>query len=192
MACLSVACLCAAWSAAHARQRADDAVLQPRARVVHAGADRSTQCSRACSSLRPCSALRPPPPFDQTSAKVGSQDDWPARVELAVHRRSAPRPTAAQRAWHVRTSAFWPQQLRPPLEGPHTYAVGGNVGDPAARIVMADLCDVHPFVRTRARRLARCTTCRSARVQTRAKDKIAPVLIRGGVGAYRSKIASDG
>ena len=111
--------LCAAWSAAHARQRADDAVLQPRARVVHAGADRSTQCSRACSSLRPCSALRPPPPFDQTSAKVGSQDDWPARVELAVHRRSAPRPTAAQRARHVRTSAFWPQQLRPPLEGPH-------------------------------------------------------------------------
>ena len=61
MACLSVACLCAAWSAAHARQRADDAVLQPRARVVHAGADRSTQCSRACSSLRPSatSALRP-------------------------------------------------------------------------------------------------------------------------------------
>ena len=74
MACLSVACLCAAWSAAHARQRADDAVLQPRARVVHADADRSTQCSRACSSLRPCSALRPPPPFDQT---FGSQDSWP-------------------------------------------------------------------------------------------------------------------
>ena len=86
MACLSVACLCAAWSAAHARQRADDAVLQPRARVVHAGADRSTQCSRACSSLRPCSALRPPPPFDQT---FGSQESWPARVELAVHRRQA-------------------------------------------------------------------------------------------------------
>ena len=77
---------CAAWSAAHARQRADDAVLQPRARVVHAGADRSTQCSRACSSLRPCSALWPPPPFDQT---FGSQESWPGRVELAVHRRRA-------------------------------------------------------------------------------------------------------
>ena len=146
--------------------------------LAHASCTLAQIDRRSARAPAALSALRPPPPFDQTSGKVGSQDDWPARVELAVHRRSAPRPTAAQRAWHVRTSAFWPQQLRPPLEGPHTYAVGGNVGDPAARIVMADLCDVHPFVRTRARRLARCTTCRSARVQTRAKDKIAPVLIR--------------
>ena len=181
--------LCAAWSAAHARQRADDAVLQPRARVVHAGADRSTQCSRACSSLRPCSALRPPPPFDQT---FGSQDSWPARVELAVHRRRAANGPPRHRERGTFVLAPFGHSSSGLRSKAHTYAVGGIVGDPAARIVMADLCDVHPFVRTRARRLARCTTCRSARVQTRAKDKIAPVLIRGGVGAYRSKIASDG
>ena len=189
MACLSVACLCAAWSAAHARQRADDAVLQPRARVVHAGADRSTQCSRACSSLRPSatSALRPDLREGRLTRRLaGPRGARRAPAQCAEAHRGT---ESAARAYERLLATAAPASARRPT---HLRCGGGNVGDPVARIVMADLCDVHPFVRTRARRLARCTTCRSARVQTRAKDKIAPVLIRGGVGAYRSKIASDG
>ena len=54
--------------------------------LAHASCTLAQIDRRSARAPAALSALRPPPPFDQT---FGSQESWPARVELAVHRRRA-------------------------------------------------------------------------------------------------------
>ena len=140
------------------------------------------------------------PSMLRPSATSALRPDLRLTRELAGPRgaRRAPapsreRPTAAQRAWHVRTSAFWPQQLRPPLEGPHLRC-GWQCGRPGSahrhgRPVRR--APVRPYARMPARPmhdLQICSRANSRQRQNRAGPPVRRTALRmaGARGRRRS------
>ena len=119
MACLTVAALCGMERCSRTSTCQRCCVAASRTRRARWRRSIDAVLARlqlSPSMLRPSatSALRP----DLREGRLTRRLAGPRGARRAPAQR-APRPTAAQRARHVRTSAFWPQQLRPPLEGPH-------------------------------------------------------------------------
>ena len=183
MACLTVAALCGMERCSRTSTCQRCCVAASRTRRARWRRSIDAVLARlqlSPSMLRPSatSALRPGLREGQLKRSAGPRGGRRAPAQCAEP-RTAHRGTESVSRSYERLLAAAPTST----SKARTYAVGGIVGDPAARIVMTDLCGVGPLIRTRARRrLARCTTCRSARVQTRAKYKIAPSRQKSRLG----------